>query len=230
MASGKYNEMVVLVHPLYDLLMVKSGVPKEIRTDHELTDAEVINKLTEQYLNNLLKNEKNRFQLKHTLQAYGEEILKYKNKPETIVVIFLPVSPHSKVMNSLFNAIGGRFIQFCKDTLENRLFIEKNLNTFYSRKIIKKLNKNLTLRTFGEYKDICVKEYTESLETYLIGYDINVKTKKIYEKALEKGQIHWNSTKSKESMSLDNRVIYKTGRAENKIARLEKRLKRPVVR
>ncbi|MFA5746113.1 MAG: hypothetical protein WCX82_03970 [archaeon] len=198
--NPKYNEVVVLVHPLYDLL--KSDFAK--RALKFKLNKSLPKEYSIEYL--ILHNEAKAFnyQLKHTLQAYGEEIKKYVNKPKTLVVMYPPhpsnLETYFKEQDSgdtredlarrkkQFEALAGKFVNFSKTQLKERFVIDNISKASdiprFPDTLVSNLDKNISLKLFGEYGDYCVIRWKTNLAADLEKKGFNVKSEIISEKTL----------------------------------------------
>ncbi|MFA5745535.1 MAG: hypothetical protein WCX82_02460 [archaeon] len=217
--TEKYNEIVMVVHPLYNLLL--SNIPKEVvvASKTQMSSEEIL-----KYTNLILKDKKNKFKLKQTLQAYGEKILELSKKPNTLVVLYCPV-PKNSAARLVFDKIAGRFIEFCNIALKKR-FIPMGYipEQEFSPQIYKKLSKNLKVVAFGDYAQKCRNEWLDyvSLNLDRRGYKVN-------SEVIDKLST-FVGHQDKEMRGLDNRVNYRTGYQANKLYSKEKNIRRSVAK
>lgn len=175
--TEKYNEIVVLVHPLWDLLKkqpVTDGYynkPKSELSKRELKERELFD-----------------FQLKHTLQAYGEEILKHSKNPNTFFIMYLPKTAQLLDSETLIarEKILKKFVSFCEENFKGRNIISSssNFEIDLPRSLKKNFNKELKLVLFGEYGTACVNGANAVLKEYFERNNHEVNSRIITDKTL----------------------------------------------
>ena len=158
--TEKYENIVMLVHPLYDLLFNHMNY---LTKNGEITIDE-LNKAVKKTLN----NPRVKHQLVTTIAEYKQEILKYKADPSTLVIIYLPTVKET-TLDYIFNNISKDFIPNFKKIFKERLIVSNRfvIDEDLSKIPLKKLSKNLKLTAFGEYKNICVTDYLNNLANQL---------------------------------------------------------------
>jgi len=156
--SEKYSQMVILVHPLYDLR----------------------SKLGER------KISKNGFkqQYKKSLAEYGKVLLNYKNAPKTLFVMVIPATRKEFYNEHLERfekfakkVLGDRFVKTDFAPYGSQLkFLPQNMYT--------KLNSEINILTYGEYAERCVKIWGEGyIPSNLKSHNIEVASVKILEES-----------------------------------------------
>ncbi len=158
--TEKYENIVMLVHPLYDLLFNHMNY---LTKNGEITIDE-LNKAVKKILN----NPRVKHQLVTTIAEYKQEILKYKADPLTLVIIYLPTVKET-TLDYIFNNISKDFIPNFKKIFKERLVVSNRfvIDEDLSKIPLKKLSRNLKLIAFGEYKNICVTDYLNNLASQL---------------------------------------------------------------
>jgi len=162
MVEQKFDEIVMLVHPLWSEFK-SGGFDLELLAKGS-KDLKLLNEI-----------ELNRFRLQKRLfdarvkikfGVYGETLLRYKNKPSTVIVLFdldSLVFLNKDVKNIYFKSL-KRFTNFCTREFKDRFVISKlndlnksakHKNIFsdnekLNKKYMEKLSKNIKLVSFGE--------------------------------------------------------------------------------
>lgn len=160
----KYNEIIVLVHPLYDLInseYVKSG--EFLLTKDEILESRGRYKMEDR--------EKFNYQLKQSLQAYGEEIIKQAKNKNAFLILYVPKHTliyaeyqryRERQASKLPKKLLKRFIDFCKTQFKGRCVIsykdtsKLDQPSSYKINLPKRFEKKLSLKFFGEYGDQCI--------------------------------------------------------------------------
>jgi len=217
MPTQKYNEIVMLVHPLYDEFRIGYFDFKLIANGNKSYD-DLSPSKQERY-----KLQKARFEarIKIKLGIYGETLLKYKNKPNTVILMF---EPHQRGWGSfgieeLYDKYMVKFKEFCKKNFNQRFVISiyddnkiNPTNLFSENKIIDKkymgnLSKEINLVAFGEYSNLCVFAWANKVKDKLESERYIVASKKIlFDKSLEAGSII-KSDIPKERLILRKRLL-----------------------
>jgi len=197
----KYTEVVLLVHPLFDIFRPYGKI--RVSKFNEVFNVDNKNKLHK----NL------EIQLKRSLELYGKEILNHKKKKETVFVLLLPPK-NARIFSRGFgneeyaevneqrykkyNELLAKFIEFGTRTLKERFVLSKdyaayNISSFaklstISQQIIPRLNKNVTLRSFGEFltgsDNGCVNLYSDVFANTCRDNNIFVKKEFIVSKSI----------------------------------------------
>jgi len=159
----KFNEIVLLVHPLYDLLCLKIRIHEHIRENPEITPEEI-----REIIRKKLKNAKIKHNYNQTLKEYKEQIQKYKNKPNTLVILYFSTINYGMHKVAIDYLIQD-FVTFCNKTLKGRFIISYRRNTadLLLDLPIKKLSNHIKLFSFGEYRDVCVTDWLNKMTTRL---------------------------------------------------------------
>lgn len=193
----KYNEIVLLVHPLYDVFF---------KSDVKHLNYEIIDQLN----NPKNKDRKKKIeQIKKTLAIYGRELKKYEKKPNTLFVLINPsLLREADILNNKYKNVDlgkvhslvekifveykkkiHRFNLFGFKTLKNR-FQTTNFDPEYGKKeflprsVLKNIDKEVSIVSFGEYigrknKNGCVNVWTKFAINHLKKEKINVSKKKL---------------------------------------------------
>lgn len=168
--SQKYNEIIQLVHPLFDSLLSKSyGI--KFRTKEEL-------------MNHIINNKKELVAISTTLNTYKRAVdVINKKKPNALFVIVLPAAEEKfsgKETVAVYNHLVNNLIDYSKRILKNRVEITDfnpqyvGHKQFINPKTYDKLNKNINLYSFGEYSDACVTSWLNYSSENLFFKKINV--------------------------------------------------------
>lgn len=211
--TEKYTEILVLVHPVWDLLQKLHVIDEHYRKPR-----------TELSQEQLKERERFDFQLKHTLQAYGEEILKRSKNPNTFFIMYFPKSRNLSESESLIarDKLIKRFVSFCEEKFKGRNIISSssNFEIDFPRSLKTKFNKELKLVLFGEYGTACVNGANAVLKKYLERNNHEVNSRIITEKTL-----FWEHDPLLKKGKLNLRVEPLNTYRELKIYRQEKREK-----
>lgn len=166
----KYNEINLLVHPFFDLISfakIKSENNKEL--DKSL----------------IFKDKQFKTLYKKSLMTWGDAILKM---PETSLLFILEPSAVIKGEERFFyEELITRFYKFSKQKLKERMFVihSNNLLSVFNKSFIEKLDKNIKIKAFGEYTDMCVKTQSKTLKKILNVLKIKSEVIIVREKSLK---------------------------------------------
>lgn len=164
----KYNEIVLLVHPLHNVLY--EFVEKYDNPENPLSPEELIIKLK--------KDKRFNVQIKKSLAAYGKKLLEYKDKPNAVLILIeiLPTKPLRHTNEWIYKVMLDRFTKFGKKHLNERFIITANNPIFdeidsrlkeriVPKSILKRLEPKISVSSFGEYADKtnCVRTWTSYL-------------------------------------------------------------------
>lgn len=158
-SESNYNNVVMLVHPLHDLLYFKMKIHEDLRKNPDITEQELF-----RIINERLKDPKIKHNYNQTIKEYKEQIQKYKNTPNTLVVLYFSTANfgmHKAAVDYLIKD----FLKFSNATLKGRLITSyrKDTEDLLLDLPIKNLSSNIKLFAFGEYKDICVTNWLNKL-------------------------------------------------------------------
>lgn len=172
--TKKYENIVMLVHPLYDLIY------NDI--NDLLSERKEIN--LDLFIKEALRDPKIKHQLVTTVTEYRKEILKYQKDPTTLVLIYLPTVENTD-LDSIFKNISKKLVVDLKKTFKERLIISRKLSVdnLISEIPLKILSKKLQLKAFGEYKNICVTTYLNTLADQLEQRGYKTRSKIIAQKS-----------------------------------------------
>ena len=176
----KYNEIVMLVHPLYDLIFLKMKIPKEIYIHQDITNDELV-----KYTQKLLTNPKLKHQYNQCILEYKEQLLKYKDKPNTLIILYSPVAKDSK-QKIVFDFLAKNLIQSCKNSLKERFILsyKHSSDDLLLDLHQEKLANNIKLVSFGEWENDCVTEWLNKLAKRLEETRHKIKSKILFKKSL----------------------------------------------
>jgi len=172
MPEQKYKQLVLLVHPLYDVFFPKGGY---ISCFHENNSQfkKAINKekfIDELYFKTVKEKDK---QIKTSLKIYGEQLKNYVTKPGTFIVFVHPVDSHfTEVDELIYNKLMAKFLKYWKSNFKDRFFTAI-VSKSYTKKVgvkgfkdlISKFNKNVNIVAFGVYGDACVTNVLKQFES-----------------------------------------------------------------
>lgn len=211
--TQKYNQIVVLVHPLWDLLqksLVITGNYNKPRSDLTISE--------------LKERDAFDFQLKHSLQAYGEEIIKHSKDPNTFFIMYLPesISLSQTKSDAARDRLLKRFSVFCKKQFKGRNIItfSPNFEIDFPESLKKRLNRELRLIVFGEYGNACVNGATAVLKKSL-----KKSNHEVYSKIVSEKTLFWEYNPLLKKGKLNLRVEPINTRRELDLYRTEKREK-----
>jgi hypothetical protein len=158
----KYNKIVMLVHPFFDLLLVKLAH----FNDHDTRPDVDIPKSVSKPLAKLFRE-------------YGKAIIEHSKDPNVKFLLILPVDFSPK--RDIYSKIVERFVKFAKEKFKDRIvvtdfdfYLKFERGIFPHKKFLKDLAKKLEIEVFGEYGDNCVKAWKSSLKTYLEHFKFEV--------------------------------------------------------
>jgi len=213
---AKYNEVVMLVHPLFRLL-------RNIKKIEEINNTpEGISKYLRKF-KETLKGPLQR-QFNNSISVYKKAIIQTKNNKQAKFVIFEPKIPgfENVIDSKLYDAYVKNFYAFSKKALGDRLLIvsyNKNSKTgtdVFDPRIYKDLEKNVKIKAFGEYADKnknegCVISWSELITTELTKRGFNLVSKKIeFTKSfseINKLQRYFETIKSKYKITPKNKIV-----------------------
>jgi hypothetical protein len=141
----KYDTLILLVHPLYNLLYDLAG-----RTDIELKK--------------VLYEKENRLILKLFLGVYGNEIKQYINKDNVCFCLLTPEvdkkrnERFEKLYFKDYNEILSKFITRGREWLGDRFIVSNyyTTNKLFNEETYKMFEKKIKVIGFGEYGEACV--------------------------------------------------------------------------
>jgi hypothetical protein len=175
----KYSEVVLLVHPLYNVLynLIENN-----------TFIESVSSVEELFIT-LKKDKKLNVQLKKSLAAYGKKILEYKDKPNTVFILVeaLPTRPVLSTNEFVYKQMLDKFVAFGKKHLKERFVITSSnpiigeidsrlRKKLVPRSVLKKLKPSVSISAFGEYADKgnCVRTWSAFLVSILRANKIKI--------------------------------------------------------
>ncbi|GEM_PF-7089487 len=189
MVEAKFDEIVMLVHPLYDEF-ISALNPIDIdlialgdRTKNFLKPDEL--KLYK------LKKAELLARIKVKFGVYGETLLKYKNKPNSLIVLFEPIHRTNSMVNwrarniqEVYDNYSKRFYDFCEKNFKGRFLVSSFANGYgkltdnlfsqngdVDQKYFNKLNKKVKIVGFGEFifesEDGCVNDLAKKVKIRL---------------------------------------------------------------
>ncbi|MEI8364444.1 MAG: hypothetical protein WCF78_03225 [archaeon] len=192
----KYNKIYLLVHPLYDLIIMRGFLRQVINDTRENPIIKQI-KLGDKRTNDILKK---------TLGIYGKQINKISENKDAILIVFEPklrgyenysnkMTLETYKMNAQrFNEtlkeqkeLLSKFNLFIKDKLSERVIfsnydpnqgIEPGAITtpnFMNKIFLNKLNKEISISAFGEYRGLCVSTWGKAIKNRLEYFGIKSK-------------------------------------------------------
>lgn len=200
----KYNKLYLLIHPLYDLFIMR-GFSKQAIFD--LKENPIVKQIRsgDKRTINILKT---------TLGIYGDQINLISADKNAMLILFEPrlkgydhysnkislatYNKHLKDFNTTLDAeheIISRFDTFIKNKLNERVIIS-NYNpyikdpeiiatpSFMKKAFLSKLNKEVNVYAFGEYRNQCVSIWGQAIENKLIRFGIKPKLHLINNKSL----------------------------------------------
>jgi hypothetical protein len=161
----KYNNLILLVHPLYDLFhtsSISSKIDKDSLSSH---------------VQKLLTTKEHRQQLKKSFLMYGKFLTENVTKDSIVLFLKPPVvdshiylslkNPEAfynlRIIENKYNDNFEKFISFFQKKFPDRFFVyDKELLKFSSngyvfakdilpKSVLKQLNKEITIRSIGEY-------------------------------------------------------------------------------
>ena len=155
---GKYENIVMLVHPLYDLIYNDIN---DLLSERKATNLN-------QFIKDALKDPKIKHQLVTTITEYRKELLKYQKDPATLLLIYLPTVKNTD-LDFIFKRVSRELIVDLKKIFKERLIISTrfSVDNPISETPLKNLSKKVQLKAFGEYKNICVTDYLNNLASQL---------------------------------------------------------------
>lgn len=155
---GKYENIVMLVHPLYDLIYNDIN---DLLSERKATNLN-------QFIKDALKDPKIKHQLVTTITEYRKELLKYQKDPATLLLIYLPTVKNTD-LDFIFKRVSRELIVDLKKIFKERLIISTrfSVDNPISEIPLKNLSKKVQLKAFGEYKNICVTDYLNNLASQL---------------------------------------------------------------
>ena len=155
---GKYENIVMLVHPLYDLIYNDIN---DLLSERKATNLN-------QFIKEALKDPKIKHQLVTTITEYRKELLKYQKDPATLLLIYLPTVKNTD-LDFIFKRVSRELIVDLKKIFKERLVISTrfSVDNPISEIPLKNLSKKVQLKAFGEYKNICVTDYLNNLASQL---------------------------------------------------------------
>jgi hypothetical protein len=188
----KYNEIVMIVHPLFRLLRNI----KKIEENNKQT------KVSKKYITKIkhaLKGSLQR-QFNNSISVYKKTIIETKKSQKSKCVIFEPKIPDFEhiIDLKLYDLYMKDFYNFSKKALGERVLIvkfDRNSKTgtdVFDNRIYKDLEKNVKLKALGEYadknkKEGCVISWSELAEKELKKRGFKLISKKIeYTKSFSK--------------------------------------------
>jgi hypothetical protein len=180
----KYNEVVLLVHPLYRLLRnIK-------RYQYINNNLKGIKKITAK-ISQKLKGSFNR-QYNNSISVYKKAVIETKKNKNSLFVVFEPKIPgfENSINQELYDIYIKNFYEFSKKALGNRFLsvsydpLKNNFDVFDNR-IYENLDKKIKIRAFGEYADKkrnegCVIEWTNLFKEELKKRKITLISEKIH--------------------------------------------------
>jgi len=155
---GKYENIVMLVHPLYDLIYNDIN---DLLSERKATSLNL-------FIKEALKDPKIKHQLVTTITEYRKELLKYQKDPATLLLIYLPTVKNTD-LDFIFKRVSRELIVDLKKIFKERLIISTrfSVDNPISEIPLKNLSKKVQLKAFGEYKNICVTDYLNNLASQL---------------------------------------------------------------
>ena len=201
----KYNKIYLLVHPFYDLIIMK-GYHNQILGN--LKENSVIQriKIGDKSTINVLKK---------TTGVYGAQINKISKEEDAMLIIFEPqlreYDAYSMLMDferysklktefnktiELQKEVLSKFNGFIKNRLNNRvIFSNYSPNEgenpdfiptpkFMNKSFLSKLNKDVKILAFGEYRGLCVKTWGKAIKNRLQRFGINSRLSYLKNKSL----------------------------------------------
>jgi hypothetical protein len=155
---GKYENIVMLVHPLYDLIYNDIN---DLLSERKATSLNL-------FIKDALKDPKIKHQLITTITEYRKELLKYQKDPATLLLIYLPTVKNTD-LDFIFKRVSKELIVDLKKIFKERLIISTrfSVDNLISEIPLKNFSKKIQLKAFGEYKNICVTTYLDSLANQL---------------------------------------------------------------
>ena len=175
----KYSEVVLLVHPLHNLLyklFEKNSFEGKMPSAKDM-------------LTTLREDKKFKVQFKKSLAAYGKKILEYKDKPNAVFILVeaLPTRPVLSENEFVYKQMLDKFVAFGKKHLEKR-FVLTSANPILDeidsrlkrklvpRSVLKKLKHDVSITSFGEYADKsnCVRTWSAFLVSVLRANKIKI--------------------------------------------------------
>jgi len=155
---GKYENIVMLVHPLYDLIYNDIN---DLLSERKATSLNL-------FIKEALKDPKIKHQLVTTITEYRKELLKYQKDPATLLLIYLPTVKNTD-LDFIFKRVSRELIVDLKKIFKERLIISTrfSVDNPISEIPLKTLSKKVQLKAFGEYKNICVTDYLNNLASQL---------------------------------------------------------------
>jgi len=167
----KYDTLVLLVHPLYDLVYTKAG-NKNLKAE--------------------LAKKGNRLKLKKFLEIYGREMKQYIGKENVCFCLLTPSTGDNQnnIINERYlkdyNEVLSKFIAKGKEWLGDRFVISDYYTTheLFNQNAYKRFKRNIQIIGFGEYGEGCVKAATNVLiPDMLISHGITSKSIVLDEKS-----------------------------------------------
>jgi len=155
-SSVKYNKIVMLVHPFYNLIFSYFTYKRHIfnLVNRKITDDAV-------FLNGHQRN------FKILLGAYGKALLDAAKDPKTCFIIVEPnfkgvlKSRYDPKLESMYYRITAKFFDRLKKVFGDRIYFTNYVPHTESRELISlellnKIEKMVALESFGEFTDDCV--------------------------------------------------------------------------
>lgn len=156
----KYNKVVMLVHPFYDLIFSYYNYKKhDVRATSNITGESIF---PDEY--------QRKFKL--LLGAYGEALLEAGKDPKTCFIIVIPnfmavlKEKYDKNLERMYSNITAKFFKRLNQFFGNRIYFTNYDKSTYSKELISQellgmLEKWVSLESFGEFKDACVYDWRE---------------------------------------------------------------------